>query len=241
VIAPEIPTQTPQIESFFGPGNAEYRREKSMFNVCPNCGEYSEEKIIDPTGPYAICPTCNYGHKFVRLPLYSLTGASGAGKSTVCVALAGQGAAFVPIEVDIFWRSEFNMPEDDYLGFRNVCLRAAKNINQSGRPTLLCGSATPGQYEACPEFRYFDSVHYLALVCTDDALTERLKQRPAWRKCASPEFIDTMLNYNRWFKENVGQTTFPMTLLDTTHLTLEESIEAVKQWLKVCHKQMKTK
>jgi hypothetical protein len=202
-----------------------------MFNVCPNCGEYSAEKSIDPAGPYAICPFCGHAHKFVRYPLYSLTGASSTGKSTVGLALASQQTGFVPIEVDIFYRPEFMTPEDDYLEFRNVCLRAAKNINQSGRPTLLCGSATPGQYEACPEFRYFDGVHYLALVCTDDALTERLKQRPAWRKSASPEFIDSMLNYNRWFKENVGQTTFPMTLLDTTHLTIEESVTAVKQWL----------
>jgi ribosomal protein L32 len=213
----------------------------SMFNVCPNCGEYSEEKTIDPTGPYAICPTCGHAHKFVRHPLYSLTGASGTGKSTVGVALASQQTGIVCIEADIFWRSEYNTPKDDYLGFRNMCLRAAKNINQSGRPTLLCGSATPGQYEACPEFRYFDGAHYLALMCVDDVLTERLKQRPVWRKSASREFIEAMLNYNRWFKENVGRTAFPMTLLDTTHLTVEESVEAVKQWLKVCHKPIKTK
>ncbi len=202
-----------------------------MFNVCPNCGRYSEEKTIDPTGPYAICPTCNHRHKFVRLPLYSLTGASGTGKSTTCVALAGQETAFVPIEVDIFWRPEFNTPEDEYLGFRNLCLRVAKNINQSGRPTLLCGSATPGQFETCPEFRYFDGVHYLAMVCDDEALAERLQKRPSFRQSSSPQFVDTMLSYNRWFKENVGKTANPMTLLDTTHMTVEESVEAIKQWL----------
>src|SRR5690349_1107456 len=65
----------------------------SMFNVCPQCGEYCVEKIIEPSEPgsantaHAICPFCHYAHQFFRQPLFIITGASGAGKSTACLAL----------------------------------------------------------------------------------------------------------------------------------------------------------
>ena len=118
-----------------------------MFNVCPHCGLYTDEKAIDPDGPFAICPHCGYRHRFVRLPLFIVTGASGAGKTATCVRLAPQMAECVCLEADIFWRQEFNTPENDYRAFRNLCLRLAKNIGQSGRPVALFGSAVPAQYE----------------------------------------------------------------------------------------------
>ena len=59
-----------------------------MFDVCPKCGEFREDKIIEPDGSFAICPNCNHHHPFVMKPLFVLTGASGTGKTTVCLALA---------------------------------------------------------------------------------------------------------------------------------------------------------
>ncbi len=59
-----------------------------MFNICPTCGEYAVEKRIDPSGPFAFCPSCGHAHRFRQLPLFVITGASGTGKSTVCLSLA---------------------------------------------------------------------------------------------------------------------------------------------------------
>jgi hypothetical protein len=198
-----------------------------MFNVCTNCAHWHDKRKIDPAGPYAICPDCGHKQPFNYLPLFVLTGPSGAGKSTATLALMGQLPDFVLLEGDIFWRDEFNQPQDGYLVFRNICLRAAKSINQSGRPTVLSGTATPGQYEACPEFCYFDGVHYLALVCEDEELERRLRERPSWRQSGSTQFINDMLAYNRWFKENSHLTT----LLDTTNLSVTETAESIKKWL----------
>ena len=85
------------------------------------------------------------------------------------------------LENDIFWRAEFVTPEDNYYSFRNLCLRTAKSISQAGRPVVLCGSAIPEQYEACAERRYFAEIHCLALVCDDQVLAKRLRDRPGWR------------------------------------------------------------
>jgi gluconate kinase len=202
-----------------------------MFNVCPACGLYSAEKPIDPCGSCAVCPYCGHRHPFLQLPLFILTGSSATGKSTICLELATRLSDCVCIECDILWRPEFATPEDDYHGLRDLCLRVAKNVGQAGHPVLLCGSATPEQYENCPERRYFGTTHYLALICDDDELIQRLQSRPAWRQSSTPEFVATMLQFNQWFKDNAHDTHPPITLLNTTSLSIAQSVERVANWV----------
>lgn len=81
------------------------------------------------------------------------------------------------------WRSEFDTPDTQYGDFFETWLRICKNISQSGRPVTLfgAGAGVPENIETCVERRYFTEVHYLALVCSDDVLQDRLLTRPAWR------------------------------------------------------------
>ena len=200
-----------------------------MFDVCPKCGAFHEDKIIEPDGPFAICPDCKHPHPFMMQPLFVLTGASGTGKSTLCLSLLRE-PAIIALEVDIFWRQEFATSQDDYYGFRNLCLQVAKNVQQNGRPVLLCGSSTPGQCEKCVQVRYFSHIHYLALVCDNQALEARLNARPAWRDSAKAQFIEAMLAYNQWFKDNRDNPNYDLTLLDTTNLSIVQSIEHIRKW-----------
>jgi predicted kinase len=203
-----------------------------MFNVCAQCGVYDEEKTIDPTGPFAICPHCNHQHRFVQSPLFVLTGASGAGKSSVCLHLPATLPECVAIESDILWRSEFATPDDNYRSYRNLCLRVAKNVAQGGRPVVLCGTALPDQFESCPERRYFTALHYLALVCDDELLAARLRARPAWRGAGDDAFVNTMTTFNGWIKAHAAGTQPQMTLLDTTAVSVEQSVAHVAAWVR---------
>jgi 2-phosphoglycerate kinase len=202
-----------------------------MFNVCPRCGEYNADKIIEPDGPYAVCPHCDYRHEFLRLPLFVITGASGVGKTTMCLTLVRKAKDFVVMDSDILWDKEFDEPETNYRKFRETWLRICKNISQSGKPVILCGLAVPNQFEQCVERRYFSDIFYLALVCDDDALAARLGKRPAWRGTAGPENLKKYVALNRWFKEHAQSTHTPMSLLDTTELTVDESVDAIMRWL----------
>jgi hypothetical protein len=204
-----------------------------MFNVCHKCGLYRADKIIDPAGPYAICPECGHAHLFRALPLLIVSGASGAGKSTVCNALVGYVTAAVLLDSDILWCPAFDTPENDYRDFFELWLRMAKNIGQSGRPVVLfgAGAGVPGNIEPCVERRYFSAVHYLALTCADDALAARLRARPQWRASAGDAFIEDQVNFNRWFKETGPTLDPPVTLIDTTHSTTEKTAGQAADWI----------
>lgn len=192
---------------------------------------YHADKIIDESGTYAVCPDCGHKHKFKKLPLFIITGASGAGKSTICTELAAAIPEVIVMESDILWRSEFNNPENNYREYRELWLRVCKNISQGGKPVVLCGSAIPEQFENCMERRYFSKLHYLAVVCNDKVLGERLKARPAYRNCGNDEFIKGHIQFNNWFKLNHDKITPNITLLDNTSDSVEESVSKVRSWI----------
>ncbi|MBE0699448.1 MAG: hypothetical protein IH586_21200 [Anaerolineaceae bacterium] len=201
-----------------------------MFNVCPVCGTYSVEKEVRQHlgwQAFAVCPGCGYAHPFLRLPLLVVTGASATGKTALALALSASDTRFIHLESDILWRSEFNTPETDYREYRELWLRLAKNIGQAGRPVILYGSVIPGQFSACLERRYFSQVHTLALVCEENILVERLRLRPAWRNAGSEIFIQSMLEFNRWFIEHASAE---MAVLDTGRASLAETAEEILRW-----------
>ena len=203
-----------------------------MFNVCPNCGEYRADKAIVPEGVLAICPNCNFRFKFMQLPLFILTGASGVGKSTVCLELAAKMKDVVAMESDILWRVEFDQPETNYREYRETWLRVCKNISQAGKPVVLCGVGEPTQFEQCIERRYFSELHYLALICDDQILAERLGNRPTLHGSSKNEFIKEQVVFNRWLLNNAQNTKPPMTLLDTSEITVDETAEKVVRWIR---------
>ena len=201
-----------------------------MFNVCHNCGLYRSDKVIDPAGPFAICPECGHKHPFRMLPLLLVSGASGAGKSSVCQTLLGKMENAVLLDGDIIWRAEFNTPDDNYRDYFETWLRLAKNISQSGRPVVSFGAGmgVPANIEPCIERRYFSTIHYLALICDDEVLAQRLKARPAWRGSSEEAFVARQMQFNRWFKEKGNRYA---SLIDTTSLTLETTAEQVQSWI----------
>ncbi len=204
-----------------------------MFNVCLGCGEYDEEKIVenDSDQAFAVCQQCSYRQPFLRLPFLSITGASGTGKTAISIQLAPTAPHCVCLDSDILWRDEFAKTDDNYRSYRTMWLRLAKSIAQNGRPVALFGSATPGQFEACAESRYFKSIHYLALVCEESKLVDRLKARPSWRNSSSTATIDSMVKYNKWLIDNAKSTVPEMSVLDTSKMTLEESVSATRDWI----------
>ncbi|WP_018684792.1 AAA family ATPase [Actinokineospora enzanensis] len=196
--------------------------------ICPACGEWAEAPRVD--GDVRVCPSCGHREPFARLPLFALTGPSGTGKSTVCRGLGGLlGGRAVVLEQDVLWIGALRDPYDDFGSFRRTWLRMAAMLNQNGRPTVLCGTVAPPQFEQRPERALFSEIHYLALVADDDVLDRRLRARPAWRGWDDEQRIADMLAFNAWVRSTV--TTPPMTLLDTSDTPVAETTRAVADWV----------
>jgi hypothetical protein len=198
-------------------------------NVCLVCGEWSDDFIVAAEEAVLACPACGQRRPFVRLPLFALTGPSGAAKSAVATVLAGQLQQCVVLEQDLLWLSDQLDPADEHRQFRRLWLRLVVALHQNGRPVLLCGTVVPGQLEACPERRLVGEIHYLALVCEDAELEARLRARPAWRAWTD-EKVAQMLAFNQWVKDNAATTVPPMRLLDTGGRSLQDSAAMVRAW-----------
>ena len=203
-----------------------------MFNVCPTCGDYRADRVIALEGPYAICANCGFRYKFIQSPLFILTGASGVGKSTVCLELAAKMKDVVVMESDILPHAEFDEAATNYREYRETWLRVCKYISQAGKPVVLCGVGEPTQFEQCIERRYFSELHYLALICDAQTLVSRLRDRPPSRGSSDDECIKEQVVFNRWLLNNAQNSEPRMTLLDTSELTVGETVKKVERWVR---------
>ena len=174
----------------------------------------------------AICSHCNHAHPFKKLPLFFLTGASGAGKSTIGLKLQQAFSDVVILENDC-------LPWDKIDGkeFQEMLLRISKNIHQNGKSVLHVGCNIPAHFEDSLEKRYFADFHYLALVCDKEVLKERLLARPAWRKFNLGHYWTSQSEFNEWFKTHHTKVQPNIDLIDTTNLSVELTLEKVIRWL----------
>ncbi len=165
-------------------------------------------------------------------PLFILFGASGSGKSTVIKRLIGKQSLVISLDGDLLWRKEFNTPENGYREFRDLWLKVCYNISQGGKPVLLTQCGEPVNFESSIERKRFSKIHYLALVCNNNALKKRLKGRPVKRGCAGDQYIRDHQFYNAWLKENANKTSPNMELIDTTTISINATVAKVLNWVK---------
>jgi hypothetical protein len=137
----------------------------------------------------------------------------------------------VILEGDALWRKEFDTPDDDYREYWDVWLRLCVDISQSGRPVVLFASARPAQLEGQTARRYLSEIHYLALVCGEQVLVERLRNRPDWRQSGTEEYIDRHVKWNQWLRENATKTTPPISVLDTSSISVQGAADKVAEWV----------
>ncbi|MEZ4868825.1 MAG: AAA family ATPase [Caldilineaceae bacterium] len=180
-----------------------------------------------------ICPVCQQVQPFRFLPLLIVCGPSGVGKSTACAQLAGTIPEAVLLEGDILWQPAFNQPETLYRTFFETWLRLAKNISQSGRPVVLfIAGGIPENIEPCVEVHYFAKVCYLALICEEAVLRERLQQRPAWRMSSQAAFMDQQVRFNQQLLDRANTMQPPVDLLDTSTRSVAQAAHEVAAWIR---------
>jgi broad-specificity NMP kinase/DNA-directed RNA polymerase subunit RPC12/RpoP len=197
--------------------------------VCERCGAWSDRVVV--LDDEHVCPECGHRRRFLRRPLFAVSGASGTGKTAVGNQLPAALPECVVLEHDLLWKNEYAESADALTTFRRTWLRVAMNIAQGGRSLVLLGTVLPDHYESQPERRFFSHIHYLGLGCRREELERRLRGRPDWRGYDN-EKIERMLEFNEWLAENAQATAPPMGLLDTTNESVAETVRAVAAWVR---------
>jgi len=162
-----------------------------------------------------------------KLPLFIISGASGVGKSTLCEKLFQKETDYIVLESDILWNEIYNTPEDDYRAYRKIWMQLCANISQIGKPVVVCGCAVPKQFEILPEKSLFSNIYFLAVICNDAALENRMR---SGRGISDEGWITSSLQFNNWLRNN-GEVN-NIVLLDNSEISLSESAEIVDKWIK---------
>lgn len=165
----------------------------------------------------------------VKQNLYIVTGASGIGKTRTCELLFRDEKDYIVLNSDILWEDRFNTPEDDYRAFRERWMRLAAAISQVGLPVVLEGSGIPEHYMRLPERELFEEIHFLALICSSTELENRMRHG---RGITDEAWIDRSVHFNTWLIRHAEETSPPITVVDTTELTLEDAAAQVDHWIR---------
>ncbi|MGN7760572.1 nucleoside kinase [Paenibacillus sp. 22594] len=159
----------------------------------------------------------------IKLPLFIVTGASGSGKTYVVQELRGIMPNFDVFDPDHI----VEFIGHDWEKVRNIWLRVAQNIAQSGRMTIICGSMMPWDIEKCVDFPCFKQVYYLNLHCNDETRERRLRERD-W----SVEMIQEHKNFAKALLD-IADKDFdpPMPTIDTTDTDVTLVASQIKEWV----------
>ena len=165
------------------------------------------------------------------MKLFIITGACGAGKSTIRDALAErldaeQYACIDSDEVGFNWW--------DYAGtdheskYTDDCL--AEAVKRAGGRTLIFATClNPQDYLSKHTIPgEVESTCFIVLCSTDEEIRKRLRARPAERGFTSDEIIQPHVEYNRWFRRNQGK--FPL-MIDNTDLPVDDTAARIVSFI----------
>jgi len=158
-------------------------------------------------------------------PLFVVTGASGAGKSTIRAGLVSLLPDFAVLDLDPYIERFKDAPTP-------VHPEILRDAAAAGKPVVLCGACIPENLEPLHERRRFGQIHYLALVCEDHEIDERLKARPGWETWGSQTYLTYHWNFNHWIKTHAAVTSPPMRLLSTTGRSPDETLGEIHAWIR---------
>lgn len=198
-----------------------------MMDICPQCGNYDWDKTVD--GDRIICPKCGHSWKFLKLPLFVVTGASGVGKTTTLQALQTMTRDFLCMDSDLFYNLMPHETEEDALAQLEQLMAFSRDMMQCGNPTVWAMAGGIERLTRPYGARFFSGIFVLALVCPEQELRRRMTEG---RKITDPDWVQSSVDFNRYFMEHDQLDGMNYDLLDLGGMTVKKAAGAVEGWLK---------
>lgn len=165
--------------------------------------------------------------------LVVICAACGVGKTTVIHALNESGLLEKYIGIDT---DEVGVNWWDYEGteheskFSDDCLAAAVKLSSDNNLVFSTCMNPLDFYGKVNVSEAITSTYFIALICSDEEIRNRLKARPKERMCGSDEFISGQIEYNAWFRKNANK--FQL-CVDNTGSTEEETAGEIAEFIKM--------
>jgi hypothetical protein len=188
---------------------------------CMTCGPGAALER-DTRAPVLRCPRCGAVQRVPALPLFVVTGASGAGKTAITGPLRRQLPDCAVFEADL----TLQVAALGFETWRDTWLRLAHGLALNGRVTVLCGSLMPDQLDAVPARKLLGPIHFCNLDCPDEVLAGRLRARPPWRHSSNESVILDHQRFAAWLRAHIQPS------YDTSVLTPDETAERVAAWVR---------
>jgi predicted kinase len=175
----------------------------------------------DPEANRLWCPRCGSQSWLPALPLFVVTGASAAGKSTITGPLRSLLPGCLVLESDVI----LHVAALGFDNFRNTWLQLAHAAALGGQATVLTGSLTPDQLESLPARKLIGPIHFALLDCPADVLADRMRARPAWRASSAEATIIEHQRFAAWLRARITPS------FDTSTASAAEVAGQVADWV----------
>jgi len=197
-------------------------RQRLAWQPCERCGGLGVDAVPEGPSLALTCPRCGNDEARQGLPLFSITGPSGVGKSTLLRRLWRVLPECVAFDGDVLWHGDF---WQDRQAFYDRWLAVAGQASQSGHPVVVCTAAMPDDWKS--EFAVLvGEIHMLALVCDEQDLMARLAARVRPQDEQAPaDFLEQTRTFNRVLRERLEH-------VDTSALDEDEVAERVAGWIR---------
>lgn len=192
-------------------------------HYCDTCKAATTHSEPVPERSAALCAECGSENQIPYVPLLVITGGGGCGKTTVTQALLRKSNPYFVVEADylLHGRGGYDTWEQYWNHVAIVC----RTLGRNRQPLVLAGWAYPSQMEQFHSTQFFSAVHYLVLACDPETQKKRLEPR-SYPDEQINGCIDATQNLSAEAHERENAT-----ILDTSHMTLEEVVAEVDRWI----------
>ena len=173
-------------------------------------------------------PECGTKWKFIKKPVYFLTGCSGVGKTTTGKELIKITTEYVILDADMFYNLMPHETEQDYYAQVEQILSLSKNISQSGKSVLWTMAGNIDKLLNTYHAKFFSEIKVLALTCSEESLRIRMTEG---RGITDKGWIKSSVEYNEYFKthKKIGEIAFEV--LDITNQAPKQVAMSVLEWM----------
>jgi broad-specificity NMP kinase len=155
-----------------------------------------------------------------------ITGAPGVGKSSVVAELAGGLTRGLALDGDFTGRPEYASDMALLRSWLGDWLRRGARESEDGGFLVLAVFVRPRELEELPEHALLDDIVYVALVCGEDELADRLRNRPKSLGVTDDE-IASLVALNSEVRR-IAEADERVSLVDTTGRTVSDVVREVE-------------